>query len=204
MESTVALISASISLSLFAKPQLFFTTRLWSGFVLTAGLVLEFCGLPLEKAVSITIQRNSAEVGREYINLRDNIFRSVVLRRWSIGNHWFEMISVRGNAEITLFTETRTFSGLVTRGGSQISSWFYYQPCLWANNGIWKRFILLGMFNSDHHYNNYFSIKSESIYISIPAKVIAVKFVSMIYSSVRTFSAFHCSLSALRIAILAR
>ena len=65
MESTLALISANISLSLFAKPQLLFTTRLCFGLV-AAGLMLEFCGLALDKAVSIKTQRNSAKLaGRE-------------------------------------------------------------------------------------------------------------------------------------------
>ena len=66
MESTLALISANISLSLFAKPQLLFTTRLGFGLV-AAGLMLEVCGLAVDKAVSIKTQRNSAKLGRETI-----------------------------------------------------------------------------------------------------------------------------------------
>ena len=115
MESTVALIWASISLSLFAKPQLLLTTKLWSRWPLTADLMLEFCGLPRETPVRIATQRNSVKLGAENISVwwHSNIFKIVVLRRWSIGKHWLEIIAVRGKAEIKLFTETRTFSGLV-------------------------------------------------------------------------------------------
>ena len=149
MESTVALIWASISLSLFAKPQLLLTTKLWSGLVLTAGLVLEFCGLPPEKPVSITTQRNSAKLGREniFVLWHSNIFKSVVLRRWSIGSHWLGIIAVRGKAEIKLFTETRTFSGLVNtcRKWNLVSGYVIHLrterrtcKCFWANEYLKK------------------------------------------------------------------
>ena len=160
MESTVALIWASISLSLFAKPQLLLTTKLWSGLLLAAGLVLEFCGLPPEKPVSITTQRNSAKLGREniFVLWHSDIFKSVVLRRWSIGSHWLGIIAVRGKAEIKLFTQTRTFSGLVNtcRKWNLVSG--YVIPAelregpvyAFEQMSIWKRFRLLrcGQFRS--------------------------------------------------------
>ena len=150
MESTVALIWASISLSLFAKPQLLLTTKLWSLWPLTVGLMLEFCGLPLETPVRITTQRNSAKLGgRENISVwHSNIFKSVVLRRWSIGKHWLGIKAVRRKAEIKLFIETRTFSGLVnTRKKSNLVSGLYVMnlrterrtcKCFWENGYLKK------------------------------------------------------------------
>ena len=152
MESTLALIWASISLSLFAKPQLLFTTKLWSRWPLTAGLMLEFCGLPLEKPVRITTHRNTAELGRENISVwwHSNIFKSVVLRRWSIGSHWLGIIAVRGKAEIKWFTETRTFSGLVnTRRRSNLVSGCY-EPQNWEKDLVVNAFEQMSIWKSSN------------------------------------------------------
>lgn len=187
MESTLALIWASISLSLFAKPQLLFTTRLWSGLGLTAGLMLEFCGLPLEKAGSIITQRNRTKLGREniFVWLYNNIFRSVVLIWWSIGNHWLGIIAARRKAEIVIYRNKNFFRFCKHAAQVNFSFWLYYQPQNWEGSmkafeqiGIWKTFKLLGMFISNHLCRNlrlFSDQKWVELHWSIPAKVIIVK-----------------------------
>ena len=63
---------AIISRSVLARPQLLFTTKLWPAWGLAGlsiGMVLEFRGLPLHKAIGTTRQRSTTKLRRGNIFL---------------------------------------------------------------------------------------------------------------------------------------
>ena len=117
MESTVALIWANISLSLFAKPQLSFTTKFWSRLVLTAGLMLEFCRLAVRKGGQYYNTEEQCETqSRKHLCMMAQRYSSKFCFKTMINRQPLTRNDTckRAEAEIKLFTKTRSFSGLVS------------------------------------------------------------------------------------------